>query len=114
MEQHFAQLPSFVDEDGEVLFDSLDKTNITRRVSICRVKHVNDSAWFVVSFEPETLEACSFWLLEPNSIISWPSIFELMQPTQGIDKNYRLANVNMLELIEDIRNLMSSIFEMKK
>lgn len=114
VERHYAQLPSFVDEDGEILFDSLDKSNITSRVSICRVRHINDTAWFMVSFEPESLEACNFWLLEPNSIVSWQSIFELMQPTQGINENYRLANVNMLELIEDIKNLMSSIFEMKK
>lgn len=111
VEQHYAQLPSFVDEDGEILFDSLDKSNITSRVSICRVRHINDAAWFMVSFEPESLEACSFWLLEPNSIISWPSIFDLMQPTQGVDKKYLLENATILELIEHIKNLMCSIKE---
>jgi hypothetical protein len=69
VEQHFAQLPSFVDKDGEILFDSLNNTNKSRRVSICRVKHINSTVCFMISFEPEALETCGFWLLEPNSII---------------------------------------------
>lgn len=109
VEQHFAQLPSFIDEDGEVLFDSLDCTNKPSRVSICKVRHINNTAWFMVSFEPESLEACSFWLLEPNSITSWSSIFNLMQQTEQIDRNYRLVDFNLPKLIEHIKNSMCSI-----
>ena len=109
VEQHFAQLPSFIDEDGEVLFDSLDCTNKPSRVSICKVRHINNTAWFMVSFEPESLEACSFWLLEPNSITSWSSIFNLLQQTEQIDRNYRLVDFNLPKLIEHIKNSMCSI-----
>ena len=109
VERHYAQLPSFVDEAGEILFDSLNKSNITSRVSICRVRYINDTAWFMVSFEPESLEACNFWLLEPNSNISWPSIFELIQQTEKIDSNYWLVDFNIPELIEHIKNLMCSM-----
>ena len=109
VEQHFAQLPSFIDEDGEVLFDSLDCTNKPSRVSICKVRHINNTAWFMVSFEPESLEACSFWLLEPNSITSWSSIFNLIQQTEQIDRNYRLVDFNLPKLIEHIKNSMCSI-----
>lgn len=110
VERHYAQLPSFVDDNGEVVFDSLNPTNKHRRVSICRVKPNNGLAWFMVSFEPCSIDECCLYLFEPNTIISWMGIFELLPPNaRVVDKSYQLAKIDILELIEHIKSLMCSI-----
>ena len=105
VEQHFAQLPNFVNDDGEVLFDSLANTNKPNRVSICRVRQTNDLAWFMVSFEPESAETCCFSLLEPDSEISWTNIFNLMNSTNTSQRSFQLSVLDTPKIIEHIKKL---------
>ena len=103
VEKHFTALPSFVDENGEVVFDSITDANHNRRISICRFQVENLDYWGCLSFEPTTdlPNYLLCFLLPPEQIVSWANIFNLLIKQNLTDYiQIDLEKLSVLELIQ--------------
>lgn len=107
VEKHYAQLPNFVDENGEILQLSSVGSEKQNYVSICRVYLSNTYFFHLISFDPELLTKQNCFFETSDNKLTWISIFMYLKYSDKLKcQKFSYDKYQTLELIMQLKQFV--------